>query len=234
MDLGGGGGAQAGGAAGAEGNVDLLSGGLDNLLTGGAASAPGGAGPSNNSLLGDIFGLGGSGSTTFYIPPKQEWLSAAKGKGLEVHGTFSRKNGTIFMDMTFANKAMQPMSGFGIQFNKNSFGVTPAQPLNVPAVPPNQSVDVSLPLNTSGAIQKMEPLTNLQVAIKNSIDVFYFATIVPTHVYFGEDGNMEKKVFLATWKDIPAQNEIQFSIEGTDCNAGKYLCFLKDFQKKSV
>ena len=62
MDLGGGGGAQAGGAAGAEGNVDLLSGGLDNLLTGGAASAPGGAGPSNNSLLGDIFGLGGSES----------------------------------------------------------------------------------------------------------------------------------------------------------------------------
>merc|ERR1712113_963070 len=111
---------------------------------------------------------------------------------------------------TFANKAMQPMSGFGIQFNKNSFGLTPAQPLNVPAVPPNQSVDVSLPLNTSGAIQKMEPLTNLQVAIKNSIDVFYFATIVPTHVYFGEDGNMEKKVFLATWKDIPAQMKFNF------------------------
>ena len=113
-----------------------MSGGLDNLLTGGAtaAAAPGaGGGPSNNALLGDIFGLGGSGSTTFYIPPKQEWLSAAKGKGLEVHGTFSRKNGTIFMDMTFANKAMQPMSGFGIQFNKNSFGLTPAQPLNVPA-----------------------------------------------------------------------------------------------------
>ena len=127
------------------------------------------------------------------------------------------------MDMTFANKAMQPMSGFGVQFNKNSFGLTPAQPLNVPTIPPNQSVDVSLPLNTSGAVQKMEPLTNLQVAIKNNIDVFYFATIVPTHVYFTEDGNMEKKVFLATWKDIPAQNEIQFSIEGTDCNAGKIL-----------
>merc|ERR1712173_383432 len=121
--------------------------------------------------------------------------------------------------MGFSNKAMQPLSGFGIQFNKNSFGLAPAQPLNVPTIPPNQSVDVSLPLNTSGAVQKMEPLTNLQVAIKNNIDVFYFATIVPTHVYFTEDGNMEKKVFLATWKDIPAQNEIQFSIEGTDCNA---------------
>ena len=67
------------------------------------------------------------------------------------------------MDMTFSNKAMQPLSNFGIQFNKNSFGVAPAQPLNVPAISPNQSVDVSLPLNTSGPVQKMDPLTNLQV-----------------------------------------------------------------------
>ena len=82
--------------------------------------------PSTNQLLGDIFGLGGAGSglggistTTFYIPPKQEWLSAPKGKGLEIKGTFSRKAGTIYMDMTFSNRAMQAMSGFGIQLNKN-------------------------------------------------------------------------------------------------------------------
>jgi len=31
---------------------------------------------------------------------------------------------------------------------------------------------------------------------------------------------MEKKVFLATWKDIPAQNEVQFTIQGVECNAG--------------
>ena len=99
--------------------------------------------------------MSGASQTTFYIPPKQEWLSAAKGKGLEVLGTFSRKNGSIFMDMTLANKAMQPMNGFGIQFNKNSFGLAPAQPLNVPSIPPSQSVDISLPLNTSGPIQKM-------------------------------------------------------------------------------
>ena len=60
------------------------------------------------------------------------------------------------------------------------------------------------------------------MAVKNNVDVSYFATIVPTHVYFAEDGQMEKKVFLATWKDIPAQNEIQFTIEGTNCNSGKF------------
>jgi hypothetical protein len=45
---------------------------------------------------------------------------------------------------------------------------------------------------------------------------------VPIHVFFGEDGNMEKKVFLATWKDIPAQNEVQFTLTNVECNAGSF------------
>ena len=99
--------------------------------------------------------------------------------------------------------------------------MTPAEQLNVPSVVANQSVDVSLPLATTGPVQRMEPLTNLQVAIKNNIDVFYFACIVPMHVFFAEDGQMEKKVFLATWKDIPAQNEVQYTVQNCECNAGK-------------
>ena len=58
------------------------------------------------------------------------------------------------------------------------------------------------------------------MAVKNNIDVFYFACIVPMHVFFAEDGTMEKKVFLATWKDIPAQNEVQYTIQNCECNAG--------------
>ena len=112
--------------------------------------------------------MGSTATTTFYIPPKLEWLPASKGKGLEIKGTFSRKNGTIYMDMTFSNRAMQLMNGFGVQLNKNSFGLIPAQPLNVPSIPANQSVDVSLPLATTGPVQRMEPLTNLQVI--NCID----------------------------------------------------------------
>ena len=43
------------------------------------------------------------------------------------------------------------------------------------------------------------------------------------HVFFAEDGTMEKKVFLATWKDIPAQNEVQYTIQNCECNAGMNL-----------
>jgi len=60
----------------------------------------------------------------------------------------------------------------------------------------------------------MNPVNNLQVAIKNNVDVFYFATLIPGHVLFGTDGLMEKKTYLSTWKDIPSQNEVQSTISG--------------------
>ena len=46
----------------------------------------------------------------------------------------------------------------------HSFGVIPSTPLAIHTpLMPNQSIDVSLPLNTLGPVMKMEPLNNLQV-----------------------------------------------------------------------
>ena len=73
------------------------------------------------------------------------------------------QSGTIFADMIFANRAMQDFSDFAIQFNKNSFGLMPAGPLNVTRLMPQQSLDVKLPIQKGGAILKMDPLNNLQV-----------------------------------------------------------------------
>ena len=53
------------------------------------------------------------------------------------------------MDLTFTNRAMQPMGGFAIQFNKNSFGVAPAVPIPNTPLPQNQSTEISLLLNAS-------------------------------------------------------------------------------------
>lgn len=152
-------------------NVDLLGGGLDVLLgvTGGGGGADissvgGGGGGAGGGLLGDIFGLGGATSTVVTIP-KVVWLPAEKGKGLEISGTFSRRNGQVSMDMTFTNKAMQAMSAFAIQLNKNSFGLVPSAPLQVGTLQPSQSIETSLILGTTGQVQRMEPLNNLQVSV---------------------------------------------------------------------
>ncbi|XP_074605239.1 adaptor protein complex 1/2, beta subunit [Brevipalpus obovatus] len=216
-------------------NVDILGGGLDSLLGGNDVSVTPQANSnaftlqststippmstSSTGLLGDIFG-GIQMSSSFFAPPQQVWLPATNGKGLEITGTFTRFNRQIQMDMTFSNRAMQAMTSFAIQFNKNTFGLAPAQPLTVQSpLMPNISSEVRLPLVTTGPTMAMDPLTTLQVAIKNNVDVFYFSCIVPLHVFCTEDGSMEKRVFLATWKDIPDQNEQQFVIENVNYSA---------------
>ncbi|VDP09173.1 unnamed protein product [Heligmosomoides polygyrus] len=145
---------------------------LANLGLGGLSAAspvvpviPSAAPPALGGL-GDIF----SGAPVLletscgYQVPKQLWLDAARAKGLQLEGTFVRRGGAIFMEMTLTNKAMQGLSGFAIQFNRNSFGLAPAEPLRVPSpLMPGQTANVALRCDTSGAVQKMDPLTNLQV-----------------------------------------------------------------------
>lgn len=59
-----------------------------------------------------------------------------------------------------------------------------------------------------------------QVAIKNNISVFYFSCQIPMHVLFTEEGEMDKKDFLSSWKEIPSQNEVQSTIMNVQHNAG--------------
>ncbi|KAI4567334.1 hypothetical protein MJG53_008913 [Ovis ammon polii x Ovis aries] len=106
----------------------------------------------------------------------------------------------------FTNKALQHMTDSAIQFNENSFGVIPSTPLAIHTpLTPNQSIDVSLPLNTLGPVTKREPL-------KNNIDVTYFSCLIPLNVLFAQDGKMERQAFLATWKDIPLKMNFSFRL----------------------
>jgi len=41
------------------------------------------------------------------------------------------------------------------------------------------------------------------------------------NVYFVEDGQMDKRVFLQTWKDIPTQNEVQYNLNNVPFSSGK-------------
>ncbi|XP_061762579.1 AP-1 complex subunit beta-1 isoform X4 [Nerophis ophidion] len=225
------------------GAMDLLGGGLDSLMgdeseplggdLGGSPAMTSGFGAPPAAIpapfstpvsggLDDLFDLGvGVGMPMgSFVPPKTVWLPAMKAKGLEISGTFGRRAGVIQMEMTLTNKAMSVMTDFAIQFNRNSFGLAPAGPLQVlTPVSPNQSVEAVLPLSNVGPVMKMEPLNNLQVAVKNNIDVFYFSCQYPISMLFVEDGKMERQVFLATWKDIPNDNESQFQLKDCHLNA---------------
>uniref|UniRef100_A0A8C6WW20 AP complex subunit beta n=1 Tax=Neogobius melanostomus TaxID=47308 RepID=A0A8C6WW20_9GOBI len=200
------------------GAVDLLGGGLDSLVR-----DKGGITGNYGSVIvvkcqkHDVLTVLIACNSVLLL---QVWLPAVKAKGLEISGTFTRRQGQMYMDMTFTNKALQHMTDFAVQFNKNSFGVIPTSPLPVHTpLMPNQNIELSLPLNTIGPVMKMDPLNNLQVAVKNNIDVFYFSVLIPLNIFFVEDGKMERQVFLATWKDIPNENELQYQIKECHLNA---------------
>uniref|UniRef100_A0A674DUL9 AP complex subunit beta n=1 Tax=Salmo trutta TaxID=8032 RepID=A0A674DUL9_SALTR len=192
------------------GGMDLLGGGLDSLISLNALK-----GVRQINIIIFYYKLWRRFSYGIFYP--QVWLPAMKAKGLEISGTFARRAGVIQMELVLTNKAMSVMTDFAIQFNRNSFGLAPAGPLQVlTPLGPNQTIEVSLPLSTVGPVMKMDPLNNLQVAVKNNIDVFYFSCQYPISMLFVEDGKMERQVFLATWKDIPNDNESQFQIQ--DCH----------------
>uniref|UniRef100_A0A4W4ECS7 AP complex subunit beta n=1 Tax=Electrophorus electricus TaxID=8005 RepID=A0A4W4ECS7_ELEEL len=209
------------------GAVDLLGGGLDSLVGQNfiPSSVPNTFAPSPtpatlSSGLNDLFELSTSMAITTggYVVPKAVWLPAVKAKGLEISGTFSRRQGHMYMDMTFTNKALQHMTDFAIQFNKNSFGVIPTTPLPIHTpLMPNQNIDISLPLNTIGPVMKMDPLNNLQVQQGNSFSYFYIYT--HTHTLYAHLTFDRQQVFLATWKDIPNENELQYQIKECHLNA---------------
>lgn len=43
--------------------------------------------------------------------------------------------------------------------------------------------------------------------------------MVHANSLFAEDGQLDKRVFLTTWKEIPAANEVQYSLNGVSGTA---------------
>uniref|UniRef100_A0A672KBE9 Adaptor related protein complex 2 subunit beta 1 n=1 Tax=Sinocyclocheilus grahami TaxID=75366 RepID=A0A672KBE9_SINGR len=198
------------------GAVDLLGGGLDSLLGGDLGGGVGGS-----PAVGQNF-IPSSVPNTFAPSPTPAALSSGLNDLFELSSGMSIATGGYVASKTVSITGHYVHMFYCLYFFccVFSFGVIPTTPLamHTPLMP-SQSIDISLPLNTIGPVMKMDPLNNLQVAVKNNIDVFYFSTLIPLSVFFVEDGKMERQVFLATWKDIPNENELQYQIKDCHLNA---------------
>ncbi|CAI5444670.1 unnamed protein product [Caenorhabditis angaria] len=122
-----------------------------------AAQIPSQQQPAAIGGLAEIFGTNALSTNTLnYNYPKELLLDASKAMGMQVEGTFIRKSGRIYMELTITNKAMQAMSNFAVQFNKNSFGLVPAeQPNSLAPLLPNQSQNFTIACDTTGPVQSV-------------------------------------------------------------------------------
>ncbi|KAJ6803452.1 beta-adaptin-like protein B [Iris pallida] len=175
-------------------------------------------------LLGDLMGLDNAlvpvdQPSTPTGPPLPVLLPFSTGQGLQISGQLLRRDGQIFYGLMFENNSQVPLDGFMIQFNKNSFGLAAAGPLQVSQVQPGGSARTLLPMVLYQNMSQGPQNTLLQVAVKNNQQpVWYFNDKIWLHVFFQEDGRMERSSFLETWKSIPDTNEISKDLQGAVIN----------------
>ncbi|KAI0217421.1 hypothetical protein L0F63_001551 [Massospora cicadina] len=186
-------------------NQDLLTGGMDNMRLG----TP------------DQITHAEDGS---FVPSKAVLFNAQSTQGLEVLVTFYRQRGRKAMLLQLTNRSQHTVADFAVQLNRNrfdpsvwltfSFGLAMDSGLEVPALAPHQSHTTHVLLSTGGPRALCSPLTNLQVAFKCSLGVFYSQTELPLHILFSEAGCLDQNVFLNYWRDFASVAEFQFSVQG--------------------
>ncbi|KAG6606080.1 beta-adaptin-like protein C [Cucurbita moschata] len=171
--------------------------------------------PSVPDLLGDLIGLDNSAivpvdePTTPAGPPLPILLPASAGQGLQISAQLTRQDGQIFYHLLFENNTQIPLDGFMIQFNKNTFGLAAAGALQVPPVQPGSSASTLLPMVVFQNLSQGPPSSLLQVAVKNNQQpVWYFNDKISMHIFFTDDGRMERANFLETWRSLPDSNEV--------------------------
>ncbi|KAH7280228.1 hypothetical protein KP509_37G056900 [Ceratopteris richardii] len=142
-------------------------------------------------------------------PPLPVIFPASAGQGLQISGRLIRRDGQVFYSLAFENNTTGPLDGFQIQFNKNTFGLAAAGPLQVPSLLPGTKADTLLPMLLFQNLSVGPPSSVLQVAVKNHQQpVWYFTDKIPLQALFLEDGKMERGSFLETWKALPDSHEV--------------------------
>ncbi|KAH1106198.1 hypothetical protein J1N35_009966 [Gossypium stocksii] len=166
-------------------------------------------------LLGDLIGLDNNAIVPADQPampsgpPLPILLPASTGQGLQISAQLARQDGKIFYSLMFENNSQITLDGFMIQFNKNSFGLAAAGPLQVPPLAPGAAARTLLPMVLFQNMSPGPPSSLLQVAVKNNQQpVWYFNDKISLHVFFTEDGRMERTSFLETWRSLPDSNEV--------------------------
>ncbi|KAI9295442.1 clathrin adaptor appendage domain-containing protein [Neoconidiobolus thromboides FSU 785] len=146
-----------------------------------------------------------------YIPAKTLLVDQQTSQGLEIHGTFGRITGKKQMSLQFVNRSQKQLMDFAIQFNTNTFGLSPDN-LQVPILAPNQSHTTTIELNYNNSISLTSPLNSLQLAFKSNLGVFYSQTDIPLHLLFNEQGGLDQKDYLSYWRNIDSNQEVKQSV----------------------
>lgn len=191
------------------GGIDLLD--LEEELPSPPrASAAVPAIPSSNfDLLG---GMGGPVSSPA-ASSKPSIVTAEVGGGVFINGMMTKVNGQLALDLVIGNTSSTPVQSLAVQFNKNTFGVTPSNPTITLPTPISNGSTASVVFNlacTPQMLNPADPALKIQAAIKNTATnaVFYFTIPVNLEYLMGQTPPMDVQALVAAWKSIDDSLEV--------------------------
>jgi hypothetical protein len=118
-----------------------------------------------------------------------------KGAGVTIYGGMSKTEGKLTLVLQFSNKSSSPVDVINMQFNNNTFGLTPlvSNKLESP-VPPGGNGVLSIPVGYSvdKANRTVPPSLDFNAAVQNASNgvVSYFNLSFPYHVMYSPDGKV--------------------------------------------
>jgi AP-1 complex subunit beta-1 len=167
--------------------------------------------PENDESLilpntGDL--LGGFAERQEVLPPLLA-PQAQTANGLQINGKFIVKGDSVELKLQLTNHSSTLASEFQIKFKQNVYNIDPSQnTIPVQPIGPGNSLTYSLPciFNKTDVPSSIQPSSQIQVALKNSLGVAYFFVNLPLNMLLSLDGRQEKNVWLSTWRTIEKEN----------------------------
>merc|ERR1712061_176856 len=154
-------------------------------------------------------------------PTKTPVLSASSpgqngNKGFGAMACLARKDGNVNLVRNFSNSSAVALTGFAIQVNKNPFGFGPGAQFMVPDLAPGSTAEASL-LMLAGQLPSKTAPTNplfLQVAVKNSLDIFFFNVPFDLPAVLIEGGALGRDQFTTIWQRCESrQHQTTITVE---------------------
>ncbi|GAB66786.1 adapter-related protein complex 1 beta 1 subunit [Plasmodium cynomolgi strain B] len=129
--------------------------------------------------------------------------------GLSILSSINRIEGKIQLKIAVTNQTPNPVVISGVQINKNSFGLSSPNNLDIQNVSFGETKEILILLVPNMLNSNTPPSTPLflQVAIRTSIDIFYFNVPYDIFIVFVENFNMEKDIFKKKWQLIEDSKE---------------------------
>lgn len=162
----------------------------------------------DNATIGPVVTTSNRAKVPLQVVLTKESLGVSQQSGLQIEMAFQRENG-VFLECIVTNLSQIPLSEFAMQFNINHFGLTLQDALSIDTVLPGASSSTKLRVATNG--QKADSPSGVpfivQMAIRSTLDVFYFQTPCMFTVLLSETGQLSKETYKDQWKSIPETNE---------------------------